>query len=566
MRSTLMTLHDPAIAKDFYARGLWQDATLYTLARRHAASHPARFAFRDRQHRLTWEQLVDWADSVAAGLHEAGLRSGDRVAGWMPSRVECVVLLLACSRNGYVSMQSLHQNHTVDEIYTLLERCGACAFVGQPGYGADAGTKDIFARLQDLNGFCRAYAVAPPDISQFQLPEGAEVFPRAKVVKSLPPADENPDKIVYIALTSGTTGHPKALMHSDNTLLANGRALVADWCMTRENVIYCLGPLSHHIATVGFEQCFVTGCEMVVNDQPKGASPIDRILETSADYIMGVPTHAIDLLQELRQRGLERLGRVKMFYMAGAAIPEEVARRLVALGIVPQNIYGMSENGSHNSTIPSDSIETLTRTVGKPVGRKNPAYEVKIWKAEDRDTEAAQGEVGEIGGRGATLMLGYFGNHASTQASFNREGWFMSGDLGRIDAEGNLEIVGRSKDLIIRGGHNIYPAEIENLALRHPGIAKVAAFPVADQRLGEKVCLAIIPVPGATPSSDEILLHLNEVGLSRYDMPEYFLCLEAFPMTASGKILKRELTEQVKDGHLKPAAICWGATSEAKRA
>ncbi|RRV10475.1 cyclohexanecarboxylate-CoA ligase [Pseudomonas sp. v388] len=566
MRSTLMTLHDPQLAKEFYSKGLWQDVTLYGMAVQHAASHPERFAIRDSELRLTWAELVSWADALATDLHEAGLQSGDRVAGWLPSRVECVVLLLACSRNGYVSMQALHQNHTVDEIYTLLERCDVRAFVGQPGYGADADRKDIFSRLHSLKGFCQAYVVAPPGTSNLNLPPEAKRFPQNRGVKDSPVPDGNPDKIVYIAFTSGTTGQPKALMHSDNTLLANGRALAADWGLTRETVIYCLGPLSHHIATVGLEQCLITGCEFIVNDQVKGKQPIDRMIESGADYVMGVPTHAIDILQDVRSRGLEQLGRVKMFYMAGAAIPEEVARQLVALGVMPQNIYGMSENGSHNATIPTDSVETLTRTVGQPVGRGNPAYEVKIWKADNRDIEAAIGEVGEIGGRGATLMLGYFGNHVSTQTSFNRHGWFMSGDLGRLDANGNLEIVGRSKDLIIRGGHNIYPAEIENLALRHPGVAKAAAFPVADARLGEKVCLAIIPAVGTAPLSEEILQHLDAVGLSRFDMPEYFLSVEAFPMTASGKILKRELSEQVKDGHLKPAAVRWVGTSEATSA
>lgn len=562
MRSTLMTLHDPQLARDFYSRGLWQDVTLYGMAACHAITHPDRFAIQDCQHRLTWAQLVSWADSVAAALHSAGLQSGDRVAGWLPSRVECVVLFLACSRNGYVSMQALHQNHTVDEVFTLIERCDVRAFVGQPGYGADSDRKDIFPRLQGLKGFCRAYALAAPRSLDFELPQSAEHFPRDLAGHELPPRDDNPDKIAYIAFTSGTTGQPKALMHSDNTLLANGRALVDDWALSRETVVYCLGPLSHHVATVGLEQCLVTGCEFVVNDQLKGVQPLDRIIECGAAYVMGVPTHAIDILLEVRRRGLKQLGRVKTFYLAGAAIPEEVARQLVALGVMPQNIYGMSENGSHNATVPTDSVETLTRTVGKPVGRGNPAYEVKIWKADNRDIEASPGEVGEIGGRGATLMLGYFGNHASTQASFNRHGWFMSGDLGRMDEEGNLEIVGRSKDLIIRGGHNIYPAEIENLALRNPVVAKAAAFPVADPRLGEKVCLAIIPAPGAQPTGDEILHHLNEVGLSRFDMPEYYLCVEAFPMTASGKILKRELTEQVKDGHLKPTAVRWSGTAE----
>ena len=131
----------------------------------------------------------------------------------------------------------------------------------------------------------------------------------------------------------------------------------------------------------------------------------------------------------------------------------------------------------------------------------------------------------------------------------------MSGDLGRLDAAGNLEIVGRSKDLIIRGGHNIYPSQIEDLAIRHPSAFKVAAFPVRDDRLGEKVCLAVIAKDGTRIAAEEMLAHLFEVGLSKYDMPEFYLEMDAFPITASGKVLKRDMVEMVRVGALSPTPV-----------
>ncbi|MFZ2005071.1 MAG: class I adenylate-forming enzyme family protein, partial [Stellaceae bacterium] len=168
---------------------------------------------------------------------------------------------------------------------------------------------------------------------------------------------------------------------------------------------------------------------------------------------------------------------------------------------------------------------------------------------------------GEIAGRGACLMLGYFDNQRATEDSFNRDGWFLSGDLGRLDENGNLEIVGRKKDLIIRGGHNIHPARIEELAMRHKAVAKCAAFAVADQRLGEKVCLSVIWHDGESedqrPGADAMLAHLSAEGLSKYDMPEYFIAMEAYPLTASGKILKRELVEWAKSGRIAPAPVRW---------
>ena len=154
-------------------------------------------------------------------------------------------------------------------------------------------------------------------------------------------------------------------------------------------------------------------------------------------------------------------------------------------------------------------------------------------------------------------MLGYFDNQSATENSFNSSGWFMSGDLGRFDALGNLQIVGRKKDLIIRGGHNIHPSHIENLAVQHPAVLKAAAFPVADPRLGERVCLAVIAREGEQVEGMQLLAHLDATGLSKYDMPEYYIALEAFPLTASGKILKRELVEWTKSGRIKPEPVRW---------
>jgi acyl-CoA synthetase len=346
---------------------------------------------------------------------------------------------------------------------------------------------------------------------------------------------------------------PKGVMHADNTLLANGRAMVEDWRHDDRTVLLSLSPLSHHIATVAVEQMLVAGLELVVNDPPPGMTALDWILETGATYIMGVPTHAMDVQAEMRRRGLDRLGRAQIFYMAGSPIPRETAQAFLDMGVVPQNIYGMSENGSHQYTLPDDDARTIVGTCG----RANRGYEVRLVKPDDPDVEVAEGEIGEIASRGGNLMLGYFGNQQATEESFNKGGWFLSGDLGRFDEKGCLEIVGRKKDLVIRGGHNIYPARIEDLAMRHPQVARCAAFGVPDQRLGEKLCLAIIPEGGAAIEPEALLRHLHEEGLSKYDMPEYFIALDSFPLTASGKVLKRELVEWAKTGRIVPVPVRW---------
>lgn len=545
--NTVLTLHDPQQARAYYAQGAWQDQTLYMLLQAHAQARPNAWALRDSARRLTWSQLLAWTDAVAANLAEAGLRKGSRVSVWLPSRVESVVIFLACSRNGYICNPSLHQNYTVAEIVRLIERIDCEAFFGQKGYGADArrdGAADEIGAVESLRRICW---LEPSR-------DSAGEFPSADGARQQTAPDANPDKVVYLAFTSGTTGLPKAVMHSDNTLLANGRAMVKDWGHDASTVLFSLSPVSHHIATVSIEQMLVAGLELVVNDLPAGMKPIDWLLETGATYVMGVPTHAMDILAEAKRRGLDTLGKVKVFYMAGAAIPREIAQGFLNRGILPQNVYGMTENGSHQYTLPSDSADTIVGTCG----RACDAYEIKLWNQENPDIEAKHGEIGEIGGRGACLMLGYFNNQSATEKSFNARGWFLSGDLGMFDNNGCLIIMGRKKDLIIRGGHNIHPSTIEDLAITHPSVLKAAAFPVADDRLGEKVCLSVTCTEGSTPpTGDEILKHLHDVGLSKFDMPEYYIPLDEFPQTASGKILKRELVEWVRQGRISPAPVRW---------
>jgi acyl-CoA synthetase len=534
-----LTLHHPAAARHYYQQGVWQSDTFYGLMARQATERPDAAALQDGRRTLTWQQLRTSVDGVAADLRVKGITGGDRVSIWTSNRVEAIVMFLACGRESIACNPSLHRTFTCGEIGTLLERLNARALLTEPGWGADRAHVD-FDKV--LAGVASLRVVYTPD-----------AMPAPAANDSAPCSD--PDKVAYLAFTSGTTGAPKCVMHSDNSLLANARDLVRDWSHDPHTVLLSLSPLSHHIAWVGIAQWLLGGCLFVTNDPPPGKTALDWIIETGATYVMGVPTHAMDVLAQQKARGIERLGKVAVFYMAGAPIPPSVAAGFVAQGIQPQNIYGMTENSSHQYTHPDDEAEISVATCG----RGGPGYEVRLFDPADRDRPVAIGEVGEIGGRGGALMLGYFDNQAASEASFNRDGWFMSGDLGVLDERGNLKVVGRSKDLIIRGGHNIYPAHIEALALRHAKVARVACFPVADERLGERVCIAVT----GSVVADELLSHLGREGLSRYDMPEFFVRLDEFPLTASGKILKRNLVEMVKRGELAPVPVRFQTTEGA---
>ena len=288
-----------------------------------------------------------------------------------------------------------------------------------------------------------------------------------------------------------------------------------------------------------------------MHDLPRGGSLVDRLEETGAAFLFGVPTHAFDLLAEMRARGLRHLGAVRGFRISGAAAPASLIADLMRHGVTPQSGYGMTETCSHQYTRPDDPPERIIETCG----RACDGYEVRIWRQDNPDIGAAPGEIGEIGGRGASLMLGYFDDQAATEAAFNTAGWFMTGDLGQIDEAGYLRITGRKKDVIIRGGRNIYPAPIEAAALRHPMIEQTAVVPLPDPRLGERVCLAVVATANPQPDPNEILEHLAAAGISRYDMPEFILFLPEMPLTASGKIVKRELMRWVTEGRVQPQSV-----------
>jgi acyl-CoA synthetase len=543
--SPLLTLHHPRQAEAYYAAGHWRGDTLYALLRQHAAERPDRHALRDSARRLTWRELANWVDVLAQDLHEAGLKPGERVSVWLPNRAETIAVTLACSRMGYVCNPSLHQTYTAAEVCGLLARIESRVLITQPGFGAGGTSADAVAQAYQVPGMRRVYSVKP--VAEAGTPQCAGGAP------ALPPPADDPDKIVLLAFTSGTTGEPKGVMHSDNTLLANARAMARDWRHHEDIVLFSMSPLTHAIGTIAMAQSLVSGFELVVNDIPAGLKPLDWIVATGATYVMGVPTHAIDLLAEARRRGVSRLGAVSIFYMGGSAIPRETVRELRGMNILPQNVYGMTENGAHQYTLPGDDEPTIEETCGTACA----GYAVKIWNPDNPDQELGAGEVGEIGSRGACLMLGYFNDQTGTEQAFNNHGWFMSGDLGSLDAAGRLRITGRKKDIIIRGGRNIHPARIEDHARSHPAVQKAAAFAVADARLGEKVCLAVVLHEGHTLEPHALLAHLAARGLSRYDMPEYTLALDALPLTASGKILKRELTAQVQRGEISPVAVRW---------
>ncbi len=218
------------------------------------------------------------------------------------------------------------------------------------------------------------------------IPQDANAHVRLASPAGAPPqANGDPNSVVYLAFTSGSTGIPKGVMHSDNTLLATARAIVNDWHLDDTTVTYSLSPFGHNLGFGTLITSLVCGGEFVIHDLPRGQSVIDRIAATGTTYLVGVPTHAIDLLEELRSRGGKGLERVKGFRISAAAVPGPVVEELLRFNVLPQCGYGMTETCAHQYTLPTDDHRLIIETSGKAC----PSYDLRIWDADDRDRELA---------------------------------------------------------------------------------------------------------------------------------------------------------------------------------
>lgn len=553
--STVLSLLNGKLLRDFYARGLWRDETIYAIAAAHAAKMPDRPALRDRHRRVTWAEIVAAADALAADLAARGLIPGQRITFWMPDRVETVAVMLAASRMGLVCSPSPHRNHTVAEVQAMVERMRAAAFIYQPGFGADAraagrehAIDEATAGLADMRHVYRLPAVSALDAGRPLFDGLLNAAPKGGAIT--PPSDD-PDRVSYIAFTSGSTGNPKGVMHSDNTLLVTARAICRDWRIEPETVISTLSPFSHNLGVGAMMTALMAGAELVIHDTPRGESLVDRLTETNVEYLIGVPTHAIDIIAELKRRGMTRLGKVRAFRVSGAASPPHIMHELISLGVEPQSGYGMTENNSHQYTRPGDDPALIAGTCG----RACEGYEIRIFDPENPTRELPPGQTGLVAGRGACLMLGYFDDQPATESAVTPDGWFMTGDLGQLDANGYLKLTGRQKEVLIRGGHNISPSRIEDLAAAFAAIFRPAVLSMPDPRLGERICLAYTTRPGMQVDVAALIDHLAARGLSRYELPEFVLPLPGLPLMANGKIDKPKLMRQVAACELAPLPV-----------
>ena len=524
----------------------YRDVTVGELMTRLAAALPAHEALvYEGQPRYTFAALDQEARTIARGLMALGVEPGERVVLWATNVPEWVVLQFALGKIGAV-LVTANTSLRARDIEYLLRQSEAATLIAIRGFkGVDyiAELEAAGASAGNMPALARRIFIGSDTPSGFVNYE--ELRTRAAQVSDTA-LDERAarvgvDDVINMQYTSGTTGFPKGVMLSSRNIVNNGHALGLVLGYTPADRLCLCVPLFHCFGCViGVLGAFTHGACLC----PVEAFDPKRVLETvhreRCTALYGVPTMFI---AELECADFQRydLTSLRTGVMAGALCPEPLMRRVMTDMHLPEVTiaYGMTESSPGITMTPRDSsVAQRSQTVGPVL----PELEVKIVDPATGDERAA-GERGELCCRGYNVMKGYYNNPDATRAAIDADGWLHTGDEASVDADGCFRITGRIKDIIIRGGENIAPKEIEDRLREHDAVADAYVYGMPDSFFGEAVAAAVRLKPGAPDVVPEELIEWCAAELAKFKVPRYVRFVSDFPMTASGKVQKYKLRE-----------------------
>jgi fatty-acyl-CoA synthase len=534
-----------------------------------AASTPGQSAVT-----LSWYDLQKRADEVAAALLALGIRRGNRVGIWSPNRVEWLLAQFGTARIGAV-LVNINPAYRASELEFALNKVRCRALI----MARSLKSSDYLAMLKGLAPELDRPGEEPvlesrrlPHLKNVIVlddaqPSGKQALPAraqrfADFVRQAGPAQHarlkglsatlDPDDTINIQFTSGTTGSPKGAMLSHFNIVNNARYSARAMALDERDRLCIPVPLYHCFGMVlGALACVASGATMVFPGESfEPRQTLATVARHRCTALHGVPTMFIAMLAD-ESLAQHELASLRTGIMAGAPCPIETMRRVIdELHMAQVTIgYGMTETSpiSFQSGV-DDPLERRVATVG----RIHPHVEVKIVDAEGRIVPL--GQQGELCTRGYSVMRGYWEEPARTRESIDDTGWMHSGDLATLDAQGYCNIVGRVKDMLIRGGENVYPREIEEYLQRLPKVQAVQVFGVPDARLGEEICAWIVLEPGQASSKEEIVAFCQGQ-IAHYKVPRHVRFVTEFPVTATGKPQKFVMREtMVRELGLKVAA------------
>lgn len=503
------------------------------------AENPERpfVVYGDRK--LTYAQVDQQSAALAAALHELGIEAGDRIAMTLPNWPEFVVTLFAAAKLGAVVVP-LNPRFTTPELQYMLRHSETVAVVTAENWGGI----DYLARYEGFLGTLPdlqyVVSVGEEDLWYDDRIHQFEDLVSSGAGREFPLHGGVADETFAILYTSGTMGKPKGVALSHENLMAPAAAAADSIGLHADDVVFGLNTLFNSFGVgTGLLGTLAAGARVVLCDDSDPELTLETIEHERVTVYHGVPTSFVVALRE-PSRGEYDLGSLRAGIVAGAPVPEELAGRIGREMVPGIRIgYGLTESGT---------IIALTRDDDPPgkkvgtVGRPLPEVEIRVL---DVDGSVLPVEsVGEIAVRGPGVMKGYYRQPGETAQVFNEDGFFLTGDLGMMDEEGYLHIIGRRKEMIIRGGFNVYPREVEDRLHAHPAVLDVAIVGLADEVLGEVACACIVPVEGAIVTGEEIKDFCREV-LADYKVPDLVRFLDGFPMTGSGKVRRVELARMI---------------------
>jgi fatty-acyl-CoA synthase len=475
---------------------------------------------------MTYAELGEAVDRAARALAGLGLRKGDRVGIWAPNCAEWVVTQFATAKLGVI-LVNVNPAYRTTELAYALRQSGCRVLVSAPSFK----TSDYRAMIEEVRHDL-------PDLEHV-LFIGDGLFEDAPAEVEWPELD--PFEPINIQYTSGTTGSPKGATLSHSNILNNG-FFVGEYCNYTEQDRVCIPvPFYHCFGMVmGNLACVSHGACMVIPAPSfEPAATLAAVAEQRCTSLYGVPTMFI---AELEDPSFEQqdLSSLRTGIMAGSPCPEQVMRKVIdRMHMEGVTIcYGMTETSPVSTQTTAE--DDLERRVGT-VGRVHPHVEVKVVDPESGRT-VPRGEPGELCTRGYSVMLGYWDDPERTSEAIDAARFMHTGDLATMDDEGYLKIVGRSKDMIIRGGENVYPREIEEFLYTHDAISDAAVYGVPDPRYGEAVMVSVILREGAQLTEDELREYCAGK-IAHYKVPKYVTFVGEFPMTVTGKVQKYKMRD-----------------------
>ena len=491
--------------------------------------------------RYTYASFYEAVQRCATGLLALGLERGDRLGLWSPNYAEWVITQYATAEIGVV-LVNINPAYRTHELAYALNQSGCRALIAAPSFATSdyrAMTEAVRAEVPSLEFTIFFWSEAWDVLAAGNADYQAEL----EAIR----ASLSPDDPINIQYTSGTTGFPKGATLSHRNILNNGYFVAAQQGLKAGDRMCIPVPFYHCFGMVmGNLGCTSHGLTMVIpNDAFKADTVLRAVADEKCQSLYGVPTMFIAELA-LADFDTYDLSSLRTGVMAGSPCPVEVMKQCIdKMHMEDVTIcYGMTETSPVSTqTLPNDSLSHRTETVG----RAHPHVEIRIADPETGAT-LVRGETGEFCTRGYSVMSGYWNDEVKTKESIDSDGWMHTGDLAVMANDGYVNIVGRIKDMIIRGGENIYPREIEEFLYTHDEIEDVQVIGVPDERYGEELMAWIKPKAGSSLPSDPVMLHSQikaycDGKIAHFKVPRYVKLVDEFPMTVTGKIRKVEMRE-----------------------